>query len=147
MQPTDGQPAPDRDPTASSASIHIQQTVNKHGAQQFTLKSGPGMQVGVQGTAQPMRAASHTVRDPVGPYRRRAHSASPDRLDGRHDSDGVKVTYQKTRDLSASVFLFPPPQGSHRSGVNLQEGVRRLESKGPSVTKDGGARGPPPATS
>jgi hypothetical protein len=90
MQPTDGQPAPGRDPSASSASIRIQQTVNQHGSQQFTLKSRPVMQVGVQDTAQPMRAASHTVRDPDGPYRRRALSASPERLDGRRDSDGVK---------------------------------------------------------
>ncbi len=108
MQPTDGQPAPGpgQDPSASSASIRNQQTVSKHSSQRFTSKSRPDMQVGVEDTTQPMRAASHTVRDPAGPYTRRAHSASPDRLDGRCDSDGVEVTYQKTRDLSASVFLL-----------------------------------------
>jgi hypothetical protein len=61
--PLMGQTAPGQDPMASSATIHIQQTVNKHGAEQFTLKAGPVMQVDVHGTAQPMRAASHTVRD------------------------------------------------------------------------------------
>ena len=68
MQPTDGQPAPGRDPTASSASIHIQQTVNKHGAEQFILKFGPVMQVGVHGTAQPIKAASHTIRAETVPW-------------------------------------------------------------------------------
>ncbi len=58
-----GQTAAGRDPTASSSTIHMQQTVNKHGAEQFTLMAGPVMQVDVHGTAQPMRAASHTVRD------------------------------------------------------------------------------------
>jgi hypothetical protein len=146
MQPTDGQPAPGRDPTASSASIHIQQTVNKHGSQQFTLKSRPVMHVGVQGTARPMRTASHTVRDPVGPYRRRAHSASPDRLDGRHNSDGVKVTYQKTHDLSASVFLSFPPSAQALLANHppfRSEPPGGCTSTGIEGTKDGGARGPP----
>ncbi len=92
MQPTDGQPAPSRDPSASSASIYNQQTVSKHGSQRFTSKSRPDMQVGVEDTTQPMWAASHTVQDPAGPYTRRAHSVSPDRLDGRRNSDGVEVT-------------------------------------------------------
>ena len=137
MQPTDGQPAPGRDPSASSASIYNQQTVSKHRSQRFTTKSRPDMLVGVADSTQPMWAASQTVRDPAGPYTCRAHSVSPDRLDGRRDSDGVEVTYQKTRDLSASVFLSFPPQRRlslpiiYRSGVNHQGGVRRLESKGP----------------
>ncbi len=103
-----GQSAPGRDPSASSASIYNQQTVSKHRSQRFTTKSRPNMLIGVADTTQPMWAASQTVRDPAGPYTRRAHSVSPDRLDGRHDSDGVIVTYQKTRDLSASVFLSSP---------------------------------------
>ena len=146
MQPTDGQPAPGRDPSASSASIYNQQTVSKHGSQRFTSKSRPDMQVGVEDPTQPMWAASQTVRDPAGPYTRRAHSVCPDRLDGRRDSDGVEVTYQTTRDLSASVFLsFPPSAQAHfanhqSSGVNHQGGCTSTGIEG---TKDGGARGPP----
>ena len=146
MQPTDGQPAPGRDPSASSASTYNQQTVSKHGSQRFTSKSRPDMRVGVEDPTQPMWAASQTVRDPAGPYTRRAHSVCPDRLDGRLDSDGVEVTNQKTRDLSASVFLSFPPSAqaliaNHQSsGVNHQGGCTSTGIEG---TKDGGARGPP----
>ena len=65
-QPTDGQTAPGRDPTVSAATTHVQQTVNnpEHEAEQFTLKAGPVIQGDVHCTAQPMRTAPHTVRDP-----------------------------------------------------------------------------------
>jgi hypothetical protein len=127
MQPTDGQPAPGRDPSASSASTYNQQTVSKHGSQRFTSKSRPDMRVGVEDPTQPMWAASQTVRDPAGPYTRRAHSVCPDRLDGRRDSDGVKVTYRKTRDQSASVFLSSPPSsaGLHCRSYKSSSGTAR----------------------
>ena len=54
--------------------------------------------------------------------------------------------YQKTRDLSASVFLsFPPSAQAHfanhqSSGGNLQGGCTTTGIEG---SKDGGARGPP----
>jgi hypothetical protein len=73
-QPTDGQTAPGRDPSASSASIYNQQTVSKHRSQRFTTKSRPDMPVGVADSTQPMWAASQTVRDPAGPYTRLLHA-------------------------------------------------------------------------
>ena len=145
-QPTDEQPAPGRDPSASSASIYNQQTVSKHGSQRFTSKSRPDMRVGVEDPTQPMWAASQTVRDPAGPYTRRAHSVCPDRLDGRRDSDGVEVTYRKTRDLSASVFLSSPPSSAGllcRSYKSSSGTARGSTSTGVGGSKDGGARGPP----
>ena len=69
-----------------------------------------------------------------------------DRLDGRRDSDGVEVTYRKTRDLSASVFLSSPPSSAGllcRSYKSSSGTARGSTSTGIEGSKDGGARGPP----
>ena len=137
MQPTDGQPAPGRDPSASSASTYNQQTVSKHGSQRFTSKSRPDMRVGVEDPTQPMWAASQTVRDPAGPYTRRAHSVCQTGSMGAATQTESKSRTGRHVTCPRQCFCLPLPQAqalfaNHQSsGGNLQGGVRRLESKDP----------------
>ena len=136
-QPTDEQPAPGRDPSASSASIYNQQTVSKHGSQRFTSKSRPDMRVGVEDPTQPMWAASQTVRDPAGPYTRRAHSVCQTGSMGAATQTESKSRTGRHVTCPRQCFCLPFPQAQAffadhiKVPVEPPGGVRRLESKDP----------------